>query len=134
MPTVPEIDVLELARRELALTVSDLWLRYFALGGMSTAMEVEAILYGALVAADRDRDLIAVALNERYASWAATTPSPTPTTSRSGGPSVVNPPLGDVGAAPGTRSAVAEVDGNRTRRTGVARPTRFEGRGCHQAS
>ena len=62
-----EIDVLELARRELALTVSDLWLRYFALGGMSTAMEVEAILYGALVAADRDRDLIAVALNERYA-------------------------------------------------------------------
>lgn len=63
---MPEVDVLEQARRELQLTVSDLWLRYFALGGMSTAMEVEAILYGALVAADRDRDLLAVALNERY--------------------------------------------------------------------
>ncbi len=28
---------------------------------------------------------------------------------------------------------VAEVDGNRTRRTGIARPTRFEGGGAHQA-
>ncbi len=27
---------------------------------------------------------------------------------------------------------LAEVDGNRTRRTGVARPTRFEGGGAHQ--
>ena len=27
---------------------------------------------------------------------------------------------------------VAEVDGNRTRRTGIARPTRFEGGGAHQ--
>ena len=26
----------------------------------------------------------------------------------------------------------AEVDGNRTRRAGVARPTRFEGGGAHQ--
>ena len=28
---------------------------------------------------------------------------------------------------------LAEVDGNRTRRTGIARPTRFEGGGAHQA-
>ena len=27
---------------------------------------------------------------------------------------------------------MAEVDGNRTRRAGVARPTRFEGGGAHQ--
>src|SRR5689334_22179476 len=27
---------------------------------------------------------------------------------------------------------LAEVDGNRTRRTGVARPSRFEGGGAHQ--
>lgn len=27
---------------------------------------------------------------------------------------------------------VAEVDGNRTRRTGIARPNRFEGGGAHQ--
>lgn len=30
--------------------------------------------------------------------------------------------------------ADAEVDGNRTRRTGIACPTRFEGGGCHQVS
>ena len=41
--------------------MSDLWFRYFALGGMSTALEVEAVLYGALVASDHDRDLLAVA-------------------------------------------------------------------------
>ena len=34
--------------------------------------------------------------------------------------------------APRGRSRLAEVDGNRTRRTGVARPTRFEGGGAHQ--
>ena len=28
---------------------------------------------------------------------------------------------------------LAEVDGNRTRRTGIAHPTRFEGGGAHQA-
>ena len=31
------------------------------------------------------------------------------------------------------RILLAEVDGNRTRRTGIARPTRFEGGGAHQA-
>ena len=28
--------------------------------------------------------------------------------------------------------SLAEVDGNRTRRTGITRPTRFEGGGAHQ--
>ena len=28
---------------------------------------------------------------------------------------------------------MAEVDGNRTRRTGITRPTRFEGGEAHQA-
>ena len=36
------IDVLEQARRDLGLSVDDLWYRYFALGGMSAALEVEA--------------------------------------------------------------------------------------------
>ena len=31
-----------------------------------------------------------------------------------------------------TGAKMAEVDGNRTRRTGIARPTRFEGGGAHQ--
>ena len=33
---------------------------------------------------------------------------------------------------PAVQVNLAEVDGNRTRRTGIARPTRFEGGGAHQ--
>lgn len=71
-----EIDVLEEARRKLGLSVSDLWFRYFALGGMSTALEVEAVLYGALVATSHDRDVLAVALNERFAEQGHDHPVP----------------------------------------------------------
>lgn len=60
------IDILEQARRDLGLSVDDLWLRYFALGGMNAALEIEAILFGALVSDDHNRDIIAVALNERF--------------------------------------------------------------------
>lgn len=60
------VDVLEQARRDLGLSVADLWLRYFALGGMNAALEIEAVLFGALVSDDHNRDIIAVALNERF--------------------------------------------------------------------
>ena len=64
---IEPVDVLENARQDVGLSFGELWLRYFALGGMSTALEVEAFLFGALVAIAHDRDIIAVALNERYA-------------------------------------------------------------------
>lgn len=65
--TDPEqLDPLEKARRELNLSISDLWWRYFAVGGMYTELEIEAILFGALVPADNDRDMLALALNERF--------------------------------------------------------------------
>jgi hypothetical protein len=53
-------------RRDALLSHSELWLRYFELGGMSTALEVEAYLYEALEPSPHDRDLIAHALNERF--------------------------------------------------------------------
>lgn len=62
-----DLDVLEQARRKADLGVGELWFRYFALGGMSTALEVEAVLFGARRATAHDRDLLAVALNERFA-------------------------------------------------------------------
>ncbi len=65
------IDVLERARCEVGLAHFELWLRYFALGGMSTALELEAYLYGALEATTHDRDVIAVALNERISELGA---------------------------------------------------------------
>jgi hypothetical protein len=61
-----DVDPLEKARRGLDMSVSDLWWRYFAIGGMSTELEVEAILYQALIATEGDRDMLSVALNERF--------------------------------------------------------------------
>ena len=58
--------MLERARRDLGLSHGELWLRYFALGGMSTAFEVEAILYNALEPSAHDHDVIVHALNERF--------------------------------------------------------------------
>jgi hypothetical protein len=61
-----EIEVLEAARRDLRLSLADLWWRYFSLGGMMTALEMEAVLHRALIPTLVDRDLLAVALNERF--------------------------------------------------------------------
>lgn len=60
-------DALDRARRDAALSQDELWLRYFALGGMNDALEVEAFLLGALQPTEHDGDLLAHALNERFA-------------------------------------------------------------------
>jgi hypothetical protein len=69
-------ETFERACRDAGLSHDDLWLRYFGLGGMRTAFEVEAILYGALIATTRDRDLIALALNERFSELGGDHPIP----------------------------------------------------------
>lgn len=58
--------VLEAARQQAGLSVLELWLAYFALGGMATVPEVEAILAGMERPGIRDHDLLALALNERF--------------------------------------------------------------------
>lgn len=70
------VDILEQARRDTGMSVGDLWFRYFALGGMSTPVEIDAILNGALVASVIDRDRLAVALNERFAELGGDHPVP----------------------------------------------------------
>ncbi len=57
---------LEAARKAADLSLAELWFRYFALGGGSTTLEIEAYLLGALKATTEDQDLLAVALNERF--------------------------------------------------------------------
>jgi len=69
-------DVLELYRREAGLSLSELWLRYFELGGMSTALELEAYLYSALIPTAHDHDLVAHALNERFVELGGNHPVP----------------------------------------------------------
>ncbi len=70
------LDVLEQARRDVGLSHSQLWLRYFALGGLINPTEIEAILYKALIARTHDRDLLAVAINERYSELGGDHPIP----------------------------------------------------------
>lgn len=71
-----ELDALEQARRDVGLSIADLWIRYFALGGMSTALELEAILFNALIADVHDRDVLTVAINERFAEMGGDHPMP----------------------------------------------------------
>ena len=59
-------DLLDRYRHNAGLSHGDLWLRYFELGGMSTSIDLEAFLYGALVPSRHDHDVVAHALNERF--------------------------------------------------------------------
>lgn len=70
------VDLLERARQGLDLSVSDLWWRYFAIGGISTELELEAILYKALIPSPVDLDMLAVALNERFSELGGDHPLP----------------------------------------------------------
>jgi hypothetical protein len=70
------IEALDLARKGLGMSVSDLWWRYFAIGGMSTELEVEAFLYQALIPSKTDHDMLAVALNERFSELGGDHPLP----------------------------------------------------------
>ncbi|MEY2581690.1 MAG: hypothetical protein QOE09_1539 [Ilumatobacteraceae bacterium] len=67
---------LERARVKVGLSHSELWFRYFALGGMSTALELEAYLYEALTPSWHDRDMVALALNERFQELGGDHPIP----------------------------------------------------------
>ena len=62
----PLSDCLDRARRDARLSHGELWMRYFELGGMSTSLQLEAFLYGALRPTDNDYDVVAHALNERF--------------------------------------------------------------------
>ncbi|MDA8071175.1 MAG: hypothetical protein M0Z82_06110 [Actinomycetota bacterium] len=69
-------DVLDRFRRSAGLSHSELWLRYFELGGMSSTVELQAILYGALLPTAHDHDVIAHALNERFVELGGNHPVP----------------------------------------------------------
>jgi hypothetical protein len=47
------------------LTLEELWVRYFSLGGMAGLVEIDAFLHGAMPLPELERDLLAHAINER---------------------------------------------------------------------
>lgn len=69
-------DVLELARQRAELSHAELWFRFFELGGLSTSLEVEAFLYGALEPTAHEHDVLVHALNERFVELGGNHPVP----------------------------------------------------------
>jgi hypothetical protein len=67
---------LDRARQDAGLSHGELWVRYFELGGMSSAIELEAFLYGALEPGTHDHDVIAHTLNERFVELGGNHPVP----------------------------------------------------------
>lgn len=75
MATEPP-DVLDRFRQDAGLSHSELWLRYFELGGMSAVFQVEAVLHSAIVANPHEHDVLAHALNERFVALGGNHPVP----------------------------------------------------------
>jgi hypothetical protein len=57
---------LEAARDVLGLTVSQLWLAYFGLGGNLLPAAISAALSGDVDLGDHDHDVLVQALNDRF--------------------------------------------------------------------
>jgi hypothetical protein len=71
-----QAEVLQLARLDCGLSVEELWVCCFALGGQTSPMELEAILHGALEADSYQFDVIAHALNECFTAMGRDHPVP----------------------------------------------------------
>jgi serine/threonine protein phosphatase PrpC len=56
---------LDLGFRRAELTLEQLWVRYFALGGIAGLVEIEAYLHGLMPLPSLQRDILAHAVNER---------------------------------------------------------------------
>lgn len=76
MTQPPSDAALDTARKDAGLSMADLYLRYFGLGGMTPALEMEAIVFGAMDTTDPDYDRIAHALNERFTELGRNHPVP----------------------------------------------------------
>jgi hypothetical protein len=65
----PPVQPIELYRRYADLSIEELWWRYFALGGMNTSEQLEALLHGTVQPTPHEYNLIAVALNEHFGEF-----------------------------------------------------------------
>jgi hypothetical protein len=74
--TEPTSNALDTARQEAGLSMQDFFLRYFGLGGMTPALEMEAVVCGALATTGLDHDRMVHALNERFTELGRNHPVP----------------------------------------------------------
>lgn len=75
MTTTPGA-VLEAARVQAGMEPAEVWLAYFALGGMESPAIVQAIFAGTVDPSRADYDLLAQALNERFCEHGTDHPVP----------------------------------------------------------
>jgi hypothetical protein len=61
--------MVELYRRYAELSVEELWWRYFGLGGMNTAPQLDALLHGSVEPGAHEYNLMAAALNEHFMAF-----------------------------------------------------------------
>jgi len=64
------------AFEESGMTVADVWLRYFAMGGVAPPEDVETHLAGVVVLSSFEHDVLAHAINEWFTERDADHPVP----------------------------------------------------------
>jgi hypothetical protein len=62
-------ELVESYRQCPSLSIEELWRRCFELGGMNTAAQLEAFVYGFVRLTPHEHNLIAVAMNEYFAEF-----------------------------------------------------------------
>jgi hypothetical protein len=72
----PSGPLLERARSLASLTLDDLWLRYFGLGGDASPLELDGFLAGVIEPTPYQYDIVAQALNERFTELKMDRPVP----------------------------------------------------------
>jgi hypothetical protein len=72
----PDGRALDRAIRETGLSTEELWLRYVALGGTALASEIDDYRHGQTVPDPAQHDVLAHALNERFAELGGDHPVP----------------------------------------------------------
>jgi hypothetical protein len=115
-PEDPQLNGLRDAYAHTALTLEQLWIRYFALGGTADLVELDACIAGLVPVAPDQHDLLAHAINERLDELVEEHRVPYRRTIRSGRPSpgplaALVELLGAAGSAPPERipALVAEA-------------------------
>jgi len=64
------------ARKDIGLTLEELWMKYFELGGSADPLELEGILTGILMTDPYQYNIVAHALNEQFSDAGRDHPVP----------------------------------------------------------
>lgn len=63
---IPDIAILDQARRKLGLSLNQLWMSYFTIGGKADRLEFDAFFHGVMRPDPFQYDMLAQAVNEQF--------------------------------------------------------------------